>query len=259
MRVAQTNLQLYNQLRERGLPLAELVLVHRAYELATTLYAAHYQADGKPFVSHSVGVASILGALGQPAEILAVGVLHAVYGNADFGDGRPSGATPFRRRIVREAVGCEVEALVTRFGDLRIHHGNVREIRAGLPGRDDTERRLLLVDLADHLEKHVDLGPLYFGEDDWIVRANDRLGPELVHIARDLGEPELAQMLSAAIAEVSAERENIPPQLRASGERRYLTLVAPRSYRRRLAPALRSQMEQARHRLSSRIAKALRP
>src|SRR3981081_2289472 len=115
MRIAQTNVQLYNQLRDAGLPLDDLVLVHRAYELLTTLYPGHYQADGKPFVAHGVGVTSILAWLDQPAEILAVGLLHNIYGNADFGDGRASGTTRFRRSLVREAVGERVEDLLVRF------------------------------------------------------------------------------------------------------------------------------------------------
>src|SRR5437660_567862 len=115
MQVAQTNTQLYNQLRRKGLALEDLLVVHRAYELLTTLYAGFYQWDGKPFVAHGVGVTSILAELDQPTEILAVGILHNIYANADFGDGRGPGARPARRRLVREAVGDRIEALVAQF------------------------------------------------------------------------------------------------------------------------------------------------
>jgi (p)ppGpp synthase/HD superfamily hydrolase len=232
MRVAQTNLQLYNQLRERGLVLDDLVLVHRAYELLTTLYAAHYQADGKPFVAHGVGVASILAALDQPADILAVGLLHNVYGNADFGDGQGSGPTPSRRRLIREAVGVEVEELLVRFPDLRILPASIEDIRRALPELDDAGRRLVLVDLADYLEKYVDLGVLYFGDNDWIMRSTDRIGANLIETAHDLGEPRLAEMLSSAIAEAAARTQDVPAELRTSDGRRYLKLVVPRSCRR---------------------------
>src|SRR5436305_670605 len=76
MNVAQTNLQLYNQLLRHGLPRDRLVVVHRAYELLTRLYAGYYQGDGKPFVAHGVGVASILDTLDQPAEFVALGLVH---------------------------------------------------------------------------------------------------------------------------------------------------------------------------------------
>ena len=96
--VAQTNLQLYNQLRARGWSPAELGLLHRAYELTVSLYSGYFQNDGKPFVAHTVGVASILGHLERPAELVAAGLLHNVYTNGDFGDGRVYSARTARRR-----------------------------------------------------------------------------------------------------------------------------------------------------------------
>jgi hypothetical protein len=232
--VAQTNIQLYNQLRGQGRSGGELVLVHRAYELLTTLYPGYYQGDGKPFVAHGVGVASILADLAQPGRIVALGLLHGVYGNADFGDGRDSGATPFRRRLVRGAVGPEVEELVLRFTQLRLSPETVDEKRRALGELDDTGRRLQLVAVVDHLEKYVDLGVLYFGDDEEIISWTRRIGPDLIEIARELGEPHLAEMLSVAFAQVSAEADNVPPELRASDGRRHLKLVIPRSCRRRL-------------------------
>lgn len=227
--MAQTNLQLYNQLRARGLPLADLVLVHRAYELLVTLYPAHFQADGKPFASHGVGVASILAELGQPAEILAAGLLHNVYGNADFGDGGGPGPTAERRDVVRAGVGPRVEELIFRFADLRVGPATIEDIRASVPDRDETDRRLILMDLADHLEKYTDLGILYFGEADWIDESTGRMGPQLVALAEELGEPRLGAMLSSALEEAAAEKGEVPPELRPSDGRRYLKLVVPRS------------------------------
>jgi HD domain len=230
--VAQTNIQLYNQLRGRGLPAEELVLVHRAYELLTTLYAGYYQGDGKPFVAHGVGVASILADLDQPAEIVAMGLLHGVYENADFGDGGDGGVTPFRRRLLREAVGGEVEELVLRFTELRLGPDTIdRDIRS-LADLDETGRRLQLVAVVDHLEKYVDLGVLYFGDDEEIVNWTRLIGRELIEVADELGEPRLAEMVRAAFAEAADEAENVPAQLRASDGRRHLKLVVPRSLRR---------------------------
>lgn len=176
MRVAQTNIQLYNQLREARRPLDDLVAVHRAYEFLTTLYPGYFQADGKPFVSHGVGVASILAELDQPAEILVVGLLHNVYGNADFGDGRMGVATPQRSRLVREALGERIEELLRRFRDFRLKPATVAAVRRSLPELDETDRRLVLVELADHLEKYVDLGLLYYGNNDWVLET-DSIGP----------------------------------------------------------------------------------
>lgn len=233
MTVAQTNIQLYNQLRRQGLSRDELVLVHRAYELLATLYSGYYQGDGKPFVAHGVGVASILAELGQPAEIVAMGLLHGVYGNADFGDDQESGATPLRRRLVREAVGGEVEELVCRFTELRLHPDTIEHDRRALAELDATERQLQLVAVVDHLEKYVDLGVLYFGDDEEITSWTRRIGRDLIELADALGQPRLGEMVSAAFAEAAAESANVPPELRATDGRRHLKLVVPRSCRLR--------------------------
>lgn len=141
--IAQTNVQLYNQLRREGRGLNELVLVHRCYQLAVRLYSGHFQADGKPFVAHTVGVASVVAQLGLPAEIVGAACLHNIYGNGDFGDGRVYAATPRRRRMVREAVGAEVEGCINRFRALRLTERSVRDIYKRLDEFDARDRELL--------------------------------------------------------------------------------------------------------------------
>jgi hypothetical protein len=252
MQVAQTNVQLYNQLREQGRPLDGLVAVHRAYEFLTTMYPGYYQADGKPFVAHGVGVASILAGLDQPPEMLAVALLHNVYGNADFGDGLGPGATPTRRQLVREAVGTRVEELLARLADSRLVSREIAGVRSRLPELDDDERSLLLVDLADHLEKYVDLGVLYYGENDWVLGASGRIGDDFVALARELGQPRLAESFTAAFDEAAAQAHTIPAELRASDGRRYLRLTPPRSHRRRLRLTLGALARRVRGRLRVR-------
>ncbi len=229
MRVAQTNIQLYNQLRRQELGRDELVLVHRAYELLTTLYSGYYQGDGKPFVAHGVGVASILAGLGQPADIVATGLLHGVYGNGDFGDGADGQPTPSRRAIVREAAGPWVEQLVYRFTRLRLHPDTIEHDRRALADLDETARRLQIVAIVDHVEKYIDLGVLYFGDDAEIVEWTDRIGDDLVELANQLGQPRLAELVSTAFAQAAAEADSVPTELRVSDGRRHLKLVVPRS------------------------------
>jgi hypothetical protein len=248
---AQTNVQLFNQLRERELPLEDLLLVHRAYELLTELYSGHYQADGKPFTAHGVGVASIMAELGHPAEVVAASVLHNVYGNADFGDVKGPGAFPSRRKVVREAVGERVESLLMRFAEMRrrsVIHNRTSE----LPGLEGDDRTAVLMDLADSVEKYNDLGCLYYGRNDWVPRAGDRKARELVEAAEVLGEPRLAEMLEASIAEVEAARDSVPPELRPSDGRRFLVLVVPRSCRRRIDLRVRAWAHGVRLKLHPR-------
>jgi len=229
--VAQTNLQLYNQLLARGFAREQLVLVRRAYELLQTLYPGFYQADGKPFVAHGVGVASIMADLGQPADIVATALLHGVYGNADFGDGLPSGVTAHRRHVVRDAVGPHVEGLVHRFTKLRLHPDTIERDRRELDELDETGRRLQLLAVADHLEKYVDLGVRYFGDDRDIASWTERIGPQLVEIAGELAGPDFARTVATAFEQAAAA--DVPGELRASDGAEQLKLVVPRSCRRR--------------------------
>lgn len=255
--VAQTNLQLYNQLRERGMALDDVVLVHRAYELNISLYSGRFQGDGKPFVSHGVGVASVLAEIGQPAEVIAFGLLHNVYGNGDFGDGHGPGATPERRKLVREAVGGRVESLVERFGQRRVGERSIDHMLAHVQEYDDAERILLLVDLADRVEKYADLGVLYYGQGDWLTGETDHIGARMIDLAHELAEPRLAAMLSEGFEHVSAEAGNVPPQLRPTDGRSRSTLVVPRSCRPRRQPRRVMQRVRGRVRLRTRL-RALR-
>lgn len=132
--------------------------------MATTLYSGYYQTDGKPFIAHSVGVTSILAHLGLDAEFIAAGLLHNIYDNGDFGDGRKKVVTRARRRLVLNAVGGDIEALIDRFRAFRIRPTTIDEICGRLDQINQTERNLIMMDLADHLEKYQDGGVFYFGD-----------------------------------------------------------------------------------------------
>jgi len=164
-----------------------------------------------------------------PADIVAMGLLHGVYGNGDFGDDAHEQPTPSRRAIVREAAGSEVERLVFRFTRLRLHPDTIERDRRAMADLDDTGRRLQLVAIVDHLEKYVDFGVLYFGDNAEIVEWTDRIGPDLIGLANELGQPGLAELVSSAFAQAAAEADSVPPELRASDGRRHLKLVVPRS------------------------------
>jgi len=235
--VAQTNLQLYNQLRRQGRSDDELRLVRAAYELSVTHYSGYFHGDRKPFVAHTVGVASILACLGQPAFVVAAGALHNVYGNGDFGDGLYNSATERRRRLVRVAVGDAVEEVIYRFHLRRVRPGVDGGYRQRLERLAQTDMQILLFDLADVLEKHVDSSVLYHGDGTWISDPIARHGDFLVDLARRVGQPVLATMLEERLADVAAD-PGLPPALRAPKERKHRVLVVPQSCRRRVYPIL---------------------
>jgi hypothetical protein len=230
--IAQTNLQLYNQMLAQGRSIEELARAKRAYDLASLIYSAHYQADGKPFVAHTVGVASILCHLGLPIDVIAFGLVHNVYGNGDFGDGRQHRSTPARRLRVREAVGPEVEVLVHQFRHFRITGRTIDRIEAELDSYGDIERQLVLTDLADHLEKYVDDGVLYFGDSRWVTDDVKLYGDRMVLMAERLGQPGLADMLRQGFAAVAGKP--LAPQILRPGDQKYPEMIMPLSARKRL-------------------------
>ena len=126
--IAQTHLQLYNQLRRQEKSEKDLVRIHRAYELATNLYPGYYQADGKPFVTHCVGVASIMGHLGLAPSSYRRDCCITSTTTATLAMVAARIITKARRDLVRNAVGDDIEALIDRFRAFRIRPATIDEI-----------------------------------------------------------------------------------------------------------------------------------
>lgn len=242
--VAQTNVALYNQLRRAGYTDDQLQLVQRAYQLAVRLNPGYFQASGKPFVSHTVGVASILASLDLPAPVIAAACIHNLYVSGDFGDGLKRHITAARRELVREAVGAEVEGYVHRFCRFRLDADTVPAVLGCVDGLDACDRALVAMDLADVLEKYTDQSILYLNAErhESALKA-DRCLPELVELALRLGYPQLAEALERA---VRATAEDSVPAFLVSGKP-YSSLVVARSCRRRLG--LRARLDRVQRRL----------
>jgi hypothetical protein len=226
-RIAQTNLQLYNQLRLQGRPPDDLALIRRCYELSVTLYTGSFQGDGKPFVAHTIGVASIMAQLGLPSVIVGTACVHNIYGNGNFGDGLRENASPWRRSFVASAVGDEVEACVYRFRSLRLNPESIGEIASRLDQLDGRDRDLVTMDLADHLEKYVDYGVLYFGDSNWITDFVESHGKALIEMANRLRHPQLAIALADAFEATAGQV--IPRELKREEQHTAIELVMPKS------------------------------
>lgn len=234
--IARSNVQLYNQLQAQDRPSAELQQVRSAYDLAARLYSGAYQADGKPFLLHLVSVASTLALLHLSSEVVAAALIHNVYNNGDFGDGHRRRCDGRRRQIVRDAVGDRVEALVYRFAELRLQR-RLDELLRTASDLSQDDHDLVTMDLADVLEKHLDCGVLYFGDNDWVLRFSSARLPELEALARAVDQPLLGEALRIAVGEATAT--TIDPVLRSPAQHRYLRFVFPLSSRRKFAVALR--------------------
>ena len=235
--IVRNNLQLYNELRRQGRSDAELALVKAAYELGARLYSGYHQSDGRPLVLHTVGVAGILALQRMPAEIIALGLIHNVYGNGNFGDGRSYVYSTYRRSVIVDAVGPEVADLVKRFGDRRITSKTIDRTEAEFDSLDRTDRHLLAVELADYCEKYLDGSVLYFGDASWITDEVTAIGDRLIGLAERLDLPDLAALMSELFRSVERQAP-VPAALVAGPKHKYPYLLMPMSARRRFRTTL---------------------
>ena len=194
---AQTNLQLYNQLRQVYVE-AELAQAAAAYCLAMEIFGGHFRPNGKPFVCHLIGTASVLASLAVPMPTVLCGLLHAVYSHGDF-KGQRRGLTDRKRKQVRDIVGKDVEGLLHAYTVLSWNAAEVRALHSRINQLSDEERAVVLVRLANELEDHLDLGMAYCGKSS--SKSLLEAGDEMLELARRIGRPELASELAQAMDE----------------------------------------------------------
>jgi (p)ppGpp synthase/HD superfamily hydrolase len=237
---AQTILQLFNQLQREGYANSELASIRNAYEMAIRLFTGYYIASGRTEIAHIVGTASILTSLRMPAGVVAAALIHNVYANGDFGDGR-YGVAPARREQVRRAVGGDVEEYVGRFPALRWNSQTIPAVRDSVHTLGPIDRHVLLIRLADQLDHHRNLGGFYYHGG--VERCREHIHRNIdlvVEIAEKLGFPALASELERVFKETLLAP--IPVELPDQIARNRSRVIVPRSYRRRLPVVLRQKI-----------------
>jgi gluconolactonase len=250
---AQTNIQLFNQLRREGYSNTDLSFIRDAYELAMVLFSGRFQPSGKSFIAHVVGTASILASLRLPTPIVAVGLLHNVYLAGDFGDGRHS-ITTTRREKIRRVLGREAEEYVARFPSLNWKSPTIQRARNNPEKLDSADRNVLLILMADHLEHLLNLDLLYY--QDRVRRSYLRNCTLAVETAQSLGLTALAAEVKQGIQETeSAELPVEFPVERIAGA---AFVIVPKSCRKRLSVTLRQTLIRGLHRVRGLIREILR-
>jgi len=244
--LAQTNLQLYAQLRAAGWPAEEVEAVGRGYALAADLLSGWYRASGKPFVDHFVGTASVTAAAGCSPVVVRAALLHNAYGSVLRLGGR-SRVTRRRRREVREAIGPEAEALVFAYHWMPWDDAALADLLGRVEDLDERTRDVLAIRVANEVDDRADLGLLHSHQEPQAA------GP-IVELAERLGEPALAEALRRVVADEEGAGA-VEPALRQP--ERVAVFHAPRSHRRRLALVLRDDLRWAR-RQGRRVAGRLR-
>jgi hypothetical protein len=160
---AQTNLQLFNQLKQSNYSNRDLQLISECYELVVQLFTGAFRPSGKTFIAHLVGTASILTSLQQPITVIAAGLLHAAYEMGEFGDRCHRGISPYRRRLLQQRLGEAIEDYIARYTALVWNEVTVLRVYTHFADLSPVDRDVLLIRLANELEEYLDLGICYCG------------------------------------------------------------------------------------------------
>ena len=155
--LAQTNLQLYLQLRASGASPQEVQALQKDYETACLLFGALSRSTGRPFLCHAVGTASA--ALHEGATILDVraALLHAAYKHGRFPDGKKK-RTPNHEVWLTNRVGNELAALLGKFSKFSFAPDDVRGYIETDTPPDDLALRLIRLKLANDVDDSHDFG-----------------------------------------------------------------------------------------------------
>ncbi len=216
--IAQTNLQLYAQLRKAGQSQAALAQVHAAYQFAAALCFPLFRGSGKPFSCHLVGVASLCALVNCKADVLVAALLHASYqarvsdtDSESFADTRFSYARQFGDASERLVYGCYIASF-----DARAHAGQALPEPDLLTEQESKSVRLIL--LADALEDALDAGLALHGQAGdsaeqrgsaaWRLARMQAERDDFLAEANALDCPEFASLFDALLAENAALRSN---------------------------------------------------
>ena len=245
---AQTNIQLFNQLRRAGYSNADLEYLYRAYEVAIRLFTGRFRASGKTFIAHLVGTASILAALRAPIALIAAGLLHAAYTHGDFGKGR-QGISSAKRRKLKQSLGEEAEQYIARYTAQPWNEQAISVTHDKLDTLNAIERDIILMHLANTLEDYLDLGMFYYDEPErqGHGRYTDTSAVLQVRIAEQLGFSSLAAELTRVFKEHTTA--DVPDALRRANH--FSFTLPPGSYQRRPAAFFRAVLAACLRRLKA--------
>jgi len=157
---AQTNLELFAQLTRSAWDAPDLVRIRVAYEVAMRLFTGCFRPSGKTFLAHLVRTASILADLDAAPPLVVAGLLHAAYSHGEFATSA-AGASPYKQRRVRAAIGADAEDLVASYTRLPWGAEHLPGLLEKAGSADGRLRDVLVLRLANELEEHLDLAPLY--------------------------------------------------------------------------------------------------
>lgn len=149
--LAQTNLQLYSQLRQAGASRDEIQTMQKDYETACLLFSPLCRSTGRPFLCHAVGTASAAANEGAAFLDIRAALLHAAYKHGRFPDGKRKN-TPAHRAWLSDRTGPELAALLGEFSRFSFSLDDVRGYLVADAAPDDLTLRLIRLKLANDVD-----------------------------------------------------------------------------------------------------------
>ena len=228
--VAQTNLQLYNQMLRLEYSDRDLGELRVTYDLARELFSGLFRPSGKTFIAHLMGTASLLADCLVDIGVVKAGLMHAAYAGGDFGDGK-KGVSDFKRHELVNTIGNRAEEIVHAYSRQQWPPANVNDFRSLASTNDPVSRDAALVRLANELEEYIDLGVCYCNE-----RARRRIALDqalqytLTDMARIFDHPVLVTALTDAFN--NASHANVPDVARSQQPSGKSILIPPRTYQK---------------------------
>lgn len=246
---AMTYPQLMNQAARLNVAEADLIRLRDGYELAQRLSDGLYRKEGAPFLCHLVRTASIVlvEVEGRDLDVVLATLLHAVYFLHYFERSSRRGPRAADRRFLRTRIGERAERLVTQCGAMSWNDAD--SLRGYLDDAGDSRsetRQLLLMQLANELEDHLDAAVAYAPH----VAANTaylRHGALYVALAERLGHAILAGELREAFE--ACRRTEVPAAVTQSGHGSYE--LTSRLWTANLVERMGSSLRRYRERRSS--------
>ena len=228
---AQTNLQLYGQLLAAGIGIDQVAFVRDGYTLAARLFAGQLRPEGRPFLCHVVGVASILAMSGATPRTIVAGLLHSAYSHGDFGFGKGQRSRRAREEVTA-VVGPQVEAVVASYSELRWSAELVGAWIANPERIRENERQLAWIRLADSAEDALDCGLQLSAKPENPHR--DITPQMLVALSNALGLVPLAASLERVLVTQEDDFDLSPLRDHHAGS----YVVCPASWREKVFPRL---------------------
>ena len=212
---AQTNVQLFNQMRAAGYPTHDLEAVRAGYDAASVLFASRFRPSGKTFLAHLVGTASVLAAYGAHGPLITAGLLHASYTRGGF-PGESGRDYDAQRRWLGRRVGTLAEAIIheyTRLDQAWITH----VVESDIDRLPLNVAYAIVLRIANLIEERLDHGSAYYATTELVDRraAEQAQWAEVYDaVAARLGARDMLAVAFDLAARV--DRRPVPQELRSS-------------------------------------------